>query len=302
MMKMIDYQVTINGIRVTASYSERAVNRIFLPSRGNIGRLVRRAPVSSTARIRITRKPASGETVALTAEFSNHAKGDAAAVTGLSRWYSPDTECVYIPVKDMLANAPGFCSLYERREVHIEEIYVDIIRRALVPALKGAAAKDRKNIEHILSKAISGKVTTKGEEFFLKNKQGDLEFTLLAEGLRKLGLIWLLLQNGTLLKGSILFWDEPEANLNPKLIHTVVEVLLAFQRMGVQIFLATHNYVILKELELQREEADCVQFYSLHKDQGTIKVSSSATLYELAPNAINDTFDDMLMRELTGQK
>ena len=138
------------------------------------------------------------------------------------------------------------------------------------------------------------KLPQKGEEFFLKNKQGDLEFTLLSEGLRKLGLIWLLLQNGTLLKGSILFWDEPEANLNPKLIHTVVEVLLAFQRMGVQIFLATHNYVILKELELQREEADCVQFYSLHKDQGTIKVSSSATLYELAPNAINDTFDDML--------
>jgi hypothetical protein len=53
----------------------------------------------------------------------------------------------------------------------------------------------------------------------LSNKQG--EFILLAEGFRKLGLLWLLLQNGTLLNGSVLFWDEPETNLNPKTMQTV---------------------------------------------------------------------------------
>ena len=33
----------------------------------------------------------------------------------------------------------------------------------------------------------------------LLNKQGNMEFTLLAEGIRKLALLWLLIQNGTLL-------------------------------------------------------------------------------------------------------
>jgi len=62
------------------------------------------------------------------------------------------------------------------------------------------------------------------QEFFLKNKQGELEFTLVAEGYRKLGLLWLLIQNGSLLNGSVLFWDEPETNLNPKLLETVVRI------------------------------------------------------------------------------
>ena len=35
--------------------------------------------------------------------------------------------------------------------------------------------------------SIGGKVTVRGEEFFLSNEQGELEFTLLAEGWRKLG-------------------------------------------------------------------------------------------------------------------
>ena len=102
-----------------------------------------------------------------------------------------------------------------------------------------------------LRKALEGKVWYDGEEFFLGSKRGTLEFTLLAEGLRKLGLLWLLIQNGTLTEGSILFWDEPETNLNPKLFGPVVEILLELQRQGVQIFVSTHDYLILKQLDLQ---------------------------------------------------
>ena len=83
-----------------------------------------------------------------------------------------------------------------------------------------------------------------------------MEFTLLAEGMRKLGLLWLLIQNGTLQNGSVLFWDEPETNLNPKLLGTLIEVLLQLQRAGVQVFLATHDYVILKEIDLRTRDED----------------------------------------------
>ena len=41
-----------------------------------------------------------------------------------------------------------------------------------------------------------------GEEFFLSGEQGEIEFTLLAEGLRKLGLLWLLIRNGSLKTGG----------------------------------------------------------------------------------------------------
>ena len=96
---------------------------------------------------------------------------------------------------------------------------------------------------------MGGEVVIEGEEFFLNpHEQGLLEFTLLAEGFRKLGLLWLLIRNGSLQKGSVLFWDEPETNLNPKLLGTVIDVLLELQRGGVQIFLATHDYAVLEEI------------------------------------------------------
>ena len=147
---------------------------------------------------------------------------------------------------------------------------------------------------------MDGKVINKNEEFFLKNRQGELEFTLLAEGIRKLALLWILIQNGTLLNGSILFWDEPEANLNPKLMKTVVAILVELQRMGVQIFLASHNYLILKELDLQTNGEDRILFHSLYRDEETRSIQVAATeRYEgLAPNAIDDTFGDLIDREI----
>ena len=122
----------------------------------------------------------------------------------------------------MLSHGPGFRSLYTQREVHFEEIYADILDRAYRPPLRGPVGSAQKRILRDLQNAVEGTVTIKNEEFFLQNGHGDLEFTLLAEGLRKLGLLWLLVQNGTLLNGSVLFWDEPETNLNPELFPVLI--------------------------------------------------------------------------------
>ena len=54
----------------------------------------------------------------------------------------------------------------------------------------------------------------KKDEFYLKSGNSKQEFNLVAEGIRKMALLWQLVKNGTLEKGSVLFWDEPEANVN----------------------------------------------------------------------------------------
>jgi len=209
-------------------------------------------------------------------------------------------ESVYIPVKDMMANAPHFRSSYNLREIHFEEVYADILDRAIRAPLRGPTDSSRRKLLEILRHSISGTVVNKNEEFFLKNKQGELEFTLLAEGFRKLALLWVLIQNGTLLNGSVLFWDEPEANLNPKLMGTVVEILLELQRMGVQVFLTTHDYVILKEFDLQIQNDDKIQFHSLYrnKETGEIEATSTDKFLSISPNAIDDTFGDLVEREI----
>ena len=138
------------------------------------------------------------------------------------------------------------------------------------------------------------------EEFFLRSEQGDLEFSLLAEGLRKLALLWLLIRNGTLQSGSVLFWDEPETNLNPKLFGVVMDVLLELQRAGVQVFLATHDYVVLKELDLRTTDADRVAYHAFYagEETGGVGCDTTYNYRDIHPNAIADTFTDLYNREI----
>lgn len=269
--------------------------RVFLPSGRSIGRLVKRQQASSRAMVRVEREKES-----LQASFSNHTdKPELAKVTGQTKWMAKPLESVFIPVKEMLSNGPGFRSLYNQREIHFEEIYADILDRAYRPPLRGPTDKARKDLLTSLQKVIDGKVVVNNEEFFLRNKQGNLEFTLLAEGIRKLGLLWTLIQNGTLLEGSVLFWDEPETNLNPKLYGALVQIILALQQAGIQVFLATHDYVILKELDLRRGDHDKVLYHSLYHDEaGDVQCQSTAQYLDISPNAIAETFSDLYDREV----
>lgn len=107
----------------------------------------------------------------------------------------------------------------------------------------------------------------------LKKDGRKIDFSLEAEGLRKLGLLWKLIRNGLLEKGSVLLWDEPEANLNPELYPLVAGVLLKLQENGVQIFVATHSYNFAKYLEIRRKNKEQVMFHNLYK--GTSELSDS---------------------------
>ncbi|HIJ94866.1 MAG TPA: AAA family ATPase [Desulfuromonadales bacterium] len=268
----------------------------FSPYEGRIGRLSSRLKKSVTTKVLVTRQ--GGQK--LSAEFSNHtSKFEDVKTTGEATWKKERLESAYIPVKEMLAHAPGFLATAAKREIAFEEVYIDIIKRAFLPKLMGPIDKNRTRLLNALQKAIEGRVITKGEHFFLKSKQGDLEFTLLAEGMRKLALIWLLIQNGILLNGSILFWDEPEANLNPSLMGEVVEVILELQRMGVQVFLTTHNYVLLKEFDLRKKKTDQIQYVSLFRDESEGVTAKPTNSYlSIVPNVIAVTFADLYQRDM----
>jgi predicted ATPase len=276
-------------------FAEKLI-RTFLPSGNALRRLVHRQKKSNTCDIQIIR-----DKLLINAKFTSHSETPKdAIIKGEREWSNHPVESVFIPAKEMLSNAPGFRSLYSKREIHFEEIYLDIIDRAYLPFLRGPMESTRKKLLENLQKTMDGKVAIKDQEFFLKNKQGNLEFTLLAEGIRKLGLLWLLIQNGTLLKGSVLFWDEPEANLNPKLYGPLVQILIELQRLGVQIFLATHDYVILKEIDLLTLPGDDILFHSLFRKNKTslIECQSTANYLQIHPNAIQDTFIDLWDRDV----
>ncbi len=71
--------------------------------------------------------------------------------------------------------------------------------------------------------------------------------SMTAEGFRKVGILHRLLTNGTIFPGTSgpLFWDEPESNMNPKLMRLLVQILLELARNGQQIILATHDLSLI---------------------------------------------------------
>jgi len=266
---------------------------VFMPHNKMLGRLVKRTRGSSEAKVVIIK---NGKTLSL--HFSNH-------TTDTLRWRNGWKDekidpSVYIPVKEMLENSPGFVSLYKNRDIHFEEVYADIIYKAFTPQLRGPISKERRKLLEMIQSIIEGKVISKEEEFFLESREGKLEFSLVAEGMRKLGLLWLLIQNGTLLAGAKLFWDEPETNLNPSMLDPVVKILLHLQRGGVQIFIATHNYVLLKEFDLQKEKQDSVKFFSLRRDDETKQIvyGSGNNYADIIPNKISEAYTEIYNQEV----
>ena len=60
--------------------------------------------------------------------------------------------------------------------------------------------------------------------------------------------------------------------------------------MGVQIFIATHDYTILKELDLRRKQEDELVFHSLYRDDnGEIARQTAHTYLDIHPNTIAES-------------
>ena len=138
------------------------------------------------------------------------------------------------------------------------------------------------------------------DRFYLKpGTQAKLEFNLVAEGLRKIALLWQLIKNGTLEKGSVLFWDEPEANINPKYIPVLAELLIMLETEGVQIFVSTHDYFLSKYIEVKRRQDSKLQYISLYKNENNKVLCEIAPEFELLEhNAIMDTFRQLYREEI----
>lgn len=207
----------------------------------------------------------------------------------------------FVPVKEWLAHAPGFLSLYELREINFESVYRDILLRAYAPFLKEPLDSTRDVLARSIESEIGGPVEQEGERFYQVLGRARLDFALVAEGLRKLALLWLLLKNGSLRSGATLLWDEPDANLNPRLLKLVVHVLLTLSRAGVQIFIATHSYFVLKEIDLQAQRSDEIAFHVLTKGRSRMAPVQGRTfnsLVEVQPNIISDVFADLYDRDL----
>lgn len=199
-------------------------------------------------------------------------------ILDFDQWIGLNIQSIFIPTTEMLSHSKGFLALNQKYKLPFDGTQIDIIVNASLPEVREVPPY-MENILKKISEVIDGTIIMENDTFYVLKSDGrKVDFSLEAEGLRKLGLMWKLIRNGLLEKGTILLWDEPEANLNPELFPLVVDILLQLEEAGIQIFVATHSYNLAKYFEIRRKKETQVLYHNLYRASTEV-----ATEYQLFP-------------------
>ena len=188
---------------------------------------------------------------------------------------------LFFPAKEVLSLFPKFISLYDKYELSFDETYYDLCKAIDNPLLK---EPDWSLIQKI-EKIIGGNIILKGDHFYLRSDKSEYNIFMVAEGWRKLGTLAYLISNDSLRENSILFWDEPEANLNPRLIKKLAEILLELSQHNIQIIIATHSLFLMKYFDYlitNSKQKSGAAFFSLVRENKCVSVEKGNRLNELA--------------------
>lgn len=274
---------------------------VFRPDGMKIGRLVSRKQGSNRTDFEVLLDKNQKITMGFGNRQENHAdiKIDAPKFSGTY-------DVIYIPTKEMISTTEHFASLYEEYHIDFEEMYYDLAKLLDRPLSKGPNTNEQNEVLKSFEEIMKGQIVQRDKKFYLKVRgEGEFEMGLLSDGYRKLAMIVYLILSGSMNKNTILFWDEPETNMNPKTIRPIVQALVALAKMGVQIFVTTHDYFVQQEFnmltvypELNPERLD-IRFMSLYRDgeMNDVKYELEKTASDLKHNAIMQEFDAMYDRE-----
>ena len=274
---------------------------VFRPDEMKIGRLVSRKQGSNRTEFEILLDKKQKISIGFGNRQENHADVRMEHMDLLTK-----SDVIYIPTKEMISTTEHFASLYEEYHIDFEEMYYDLAKLLDRPLSKGPNTNEQNEVLRNFEEIMKGQIIQRDKKFYLKIKgEGEFEMGLLSDGYRKLSMIVYMILSGSLNKNTVLFWDEPETNMNPKMIRPIVQSLVALAKMGVQIFVTTHDYFVQQEFnmltvypELNPDKLD-IRFVSLYKDTQTneIKCETEHTATNLKNNAIMQEFDAMYDRE-----
>jgi AAA15 family ATPase/GTPase len=274
--------------------------KTFMPLDNKIGKMRRRG-VSENAQVEVDFH--IDKRIALTF----HTNSKSVAIQENKDYERYSYEPVFMPTKEVLSFMEGFVSLYNKYHLSFDGTYYDICSLLDLPVAQEEriTPKSKWAMDEI-EKVVGGKfVFHGGGRVTFKTEGNEFSANAMAEGFRKAGILSRLLETGAIQPGisGPLFWDEPESNMNPQLMKLLVEIILELSRNGQQIILATHDYILLKWINILMDENkdDHVKFHVLYhdKDSREIKIESTYDYLQINPNAIADTFKNLTKEQVS---
>lgn len=259
-----------------------------------LGRLARRqrgvAKCSVQCNISSRRIPFPDLTVAF--HFSTRSKSEVNIIKVPSGWV--EQMPVYLPTRELLTIYPGFVSVYEGHYLEFEETWRDTCLLLGAPLVRGPREDRIKQLLLPLEEAMGGTVELdKNGRFYLRIKDGGhIEMPLVAEGLRKLAMLARLIATDSLLDKGYLFWDEPDANLNPLLVKEIARTILHLCLNQIQVFIATHSLFLMRELDILLRSSEFkevkARFFGLHASDDGTQIQQGDTVDDIGDIAALD--------------
>jgi hypothetical protein len=264
------------------SYLETAIARklrgVFRPDA--LGRLARRQAGRNRCEVegRFAKR-----SLRLGFSFNTASKTEVAVNPVPERWDGQPP--VYLPTRELLTIYPGFVSLYETTELPFEETWRDTCLLLGAPLAKGPRLAETRLLLEPLELQLGGKVEFEDGRFYVRTESGRIEAHLVAEGHRKLAMIARLIATGALYGTGSLFWDEPEANMNPKVIKQIARTILQLCNSGIQVFVASHSLFLLRELDILLKSDPfngvAARFFGLHPRESGVHVEQGASVDDI---------------------
>jgi AAA15 family ATPase/GTPase len=184
---------------------------------------------------------------------------------------------LFVPAKEVLTSFEAIAITREQHQmIGFDDTYYDLIVALRVPTQQGNVISELVQVNRDLEELFGGiiKQNTSSKENPFTFSKGNKEFTmpLTAEGIKKIGILTTLIRNRKLGKNSILFMDEPETALHPNAIRKLAEMIVSMSEAGVQVFLTTHNYFMIKQLAIiskrKNKDINCISLEKM--ENGTI--------------------------------
>lgn len=198
---------------------------------------------------------------------------------------------VFLTAREVLAIYPSFVQLGMKFPEILDGACWDLCQALDQPPLERLDDPHMGRVLARIEKILGGSVVRREGRFYLKRPGQDImEMSLVAEGFKRLGTLGCLVQNGSVARGAILFWDEPEMNLNATHLPRLVKVFMELAKAGVQLVLTSHSLFLIRELVIQLAEPRNAQvarrFFGLkvpRENRFGVRMTSADNLDGLGP-------------------
>lgn len=201
------------------------------------------------------------------------------------------SNALFISPKEVLTAFNAIAATREQLQIPgFDDTYLDLIKALRLPTTRGAIQQDlRSALDTLVELTGGGEIRREKQAFVFKRGNERYAMPEVAEGIKKIGILNILIRNRLLSKHSILFVDEPETNLHPKAIIALVNMLFHIARAGIQVYLATHSYFVLKQLELMaRRYGEPIALCSLSRTRHGAEAQFHDLRKGMPPNPIVD--------------